>query len=173
MSSPVKGRISPEFARLLLAWADEKLASIGILSTENEKYAGWRDKVIEGLRNEYTDRAIELFLNPVRKRVPLDCDASAVLTGPCGDTVSIYLKIAGGRIRSAYFETDGCEPSVASCGMLTGMIEGMGLREAREVGVGDLLEALGGLPPEGEHCAVLAVKALRCALETLGADPGG
>ena len=43
-------------------------------------------------------------------------DASIVYayTGPCGDTVKLYLKINGNKIEDAKFEYDGCIASAAS-----------------------------------------------------------
>ena len=44
------------------------------------------------------------------------------------------------------------------------MAEGRTLAQARAIGQGDILEALGGLPAESEHCAQLAAEALQAAV---------
>jgi nitrogen fixation NifU-like protein len=91
-------------------------------------------------------------------------DVQAVLTGWCGDTMEIYLRLNGSTIQEATFATDGCGPSVACGNMLTTMVEGMALDEASRINPEDLFVALDGLPDESAHCAELAVNTLRRAI---------
>ncbi|MCK5675983.1 MAG: iron-sulfur cluster assembly scaffold protein [Verrucomicrobia bacterium] len=46
-----------------------------------------------------------------------DASAHGKITGPCGDTVEVWLRIDGGRIRKASFMSDGCGHSV-HCALL-------------------------------------------------------
>jgi hypothetical protein len=39
-----------------------------------------------------------------------------------------------------------------------------------EIAQADILQALGGIPAESEHCALLAVSTLRAACENAGAE---
>ena len=97
-------------------------------------------------------------------------DAYKTWQGPCGDIMEIYLRLdkagtAGAVIREISFWTDGCGPSVACGSMLTTMVQGKTLAQARSVEPRDLLIALGGLPEENTHCAFLAMHTLQEAID--------
>jgi nitrogen fixation NifU-like protein len=94
----------------------------------------------------------------------LEPDGHAVVHGPCGDTMEMFLRINGSRIELATFGTDGCGPTVACGSMLTRMVQGMTLDRASAVEAADLIIALDGLPAENVHCATLAVATLREAI---------
>jgi len=85
--------------------------------------------------------------------------------GECGDLMTFYLLIKDGRIRKITFTTDGCDATIASGEMLASMVSSLALDEAAQVTPNDLLTALDGLPPNHVHCAELAVKTLREAIE--------
>lgn len=123
-----------------------------------------QESILEEARKVYPERVIELFLSP-RNLGPLpDPDGYARFTGPCGDTMEIYLRLEGDRIREASFVTDGCGTTVACGSMVTEMVRGRTLREAFAISPERLLEELGGLPEADQHCATLAVETLRRAL---------
>jgi nitrogen fixation NifU-like protein len=132
---------------------------------------GW-ERLVADLQREidekeralYSAKVLEQVRNPQhlgRMEAP---DAQAVLTGWCGDTMEIYLRLNGSTIQEATFMTDGCGPSVASGNMLTTMVQGMALDEADRINPQDLLAALDGLPEDSTHCATLAVNTLRQAI---------
>ena len=117
-------------------------------------------------------RALDRFVHP-RNLGPLpNADGQARVTGPCGDTMEIWLRVERGRIARATFVTDGCGPSLASGSMVTELAEGMSLEEASHLQQNDVLDALGGLPEESTHCAVLAVITLRAAIEGFSSGLG-
>lgn len=90
--------------------------------------------------------------------------ANARLTGPCGDTMEMWLGIGDQRVRRATFITDGCTSSIACASMAAWLAEGKSLDEAREVSPAEVLKATGD--GAEEHCALLAVNTLRSALDT-------
>lgn len=49
----------------------------------------------------------------------------------CGDRVTIYLKLDGDKIADAHFEAKGCAISVASASMMTTMVKGKTVAEAK------------------------------------------
>ena len=49
----------------------------------------------------------------------------------CGDRISVYVKLDGVRIEDAMFEARGCAISVASASMMTDMIKGMTVDDAK------------------------------------------
>lgn len=131
------------------------------------------DRVVAELQREieekeralYSTKVLEQARNPEnlgRMEAP---DAHAIITGWCGDTMEIYLRLNGNTIQEATFLTDGCGPSVACGSMLTTMVQGMALNSANRIDPADLILALDGLPEESAHCAELAVNTLRQAID--------
>jgi ATP-binding protein involved in chromosome partitioning len=89
----------------------------------------------------------------------------ARITGPCGDTMEFWVLIRDRVVVKVSFTTDGCETSHACGSMATSLVEGRALGVALNLGQGDILTALGGLPRATEHCALLAVRTLHSACE--------
>jgi Mrp family chromosome partitioning ATPase/predicted Fe-Mo cluster-binding NifX family protein len=104
-------------------------------------------------------------LNP-RNCGPMDnSDGHAWITGPCGDTMAFWVAARDGKVEKASFITDGCGPSVASGSAAVCLAEGRRVEEAARLSQRDILDALGGLPVESEHCALLAADTLKAACE--------
>lgn len=86
------------------------------------------------------------------------------ITGECGETMEVFLKVSGERIEEATFLTDGCGSSVL-CGYLAARLsEGRTMDEAIEIGGDTILMHLPTLPPSETHCATLAAEALHAAI---------
>ena len=118
----------------------------------------------------YTPTAIEHAYHPRNWGRMDKADAHKIWQGPCGDIMEIYLRLDKGGtdeavIKEISFLTDGCGPSVACGSMLTTIVQGETLAQARNVEPRDLLIALGGLPEESTHCAFLAVHTLQEAID--------
>jgi len=88
----------------------------------------------------------------------------ARITGPCGDTMEIWLQVAEQRIVQIGFTTTGCGPSRAAGSMATELAAGRAIGEAAQIDQPEILAALGGLPKESEHCALLASNTLKAAI---------
>ncbi len=97
----------------------------------------------------------------------------ARITGPCGDTMEIWVLVSERRIAEAGFTTTGCEPSRASGSVATELAIGRSLKETARIEQADILAALGGLPPESEHCALLASNTLKAAVQDFARRPAG
>jgi len=94
-----------------------------------------------------------------------DADGHARVTGPCGDTMEFWIKVEDGVIRQTTFTTDGCEHSIA-CGAATAaMSEDKTLQQAHDLTQADVLQTLGGLSKDFEHCALLATNTLKAAID--------
>ena len=120
--------------------------------------------VEEEMRRTYSEVAIDHAMNPRNMGRLKDADGWARYTGPCGDTMEIWIGISGDEIEEARFFTDGCGTSMASGSMVTELAAGKSIDEALEIGQEDVLDALGGLPEESEHCALLAATTLKLAI---------
>ena len=88
----------------------------------------------------------------------------ARITGPCGDTMKVYLKLDEGRIRDAKIQVLGCPGAVASAMVAMDLAKGRTVEEAREIKDRDIVRILEELPEQKVHCVRLAVKALEKAL---------
>lgn len=85
----------------------------------------------------------------------------------CGDRLTLTLRLRNGMIDEARFLVEGCPPSIAAGSVLTELIIGRSLAEAAQLTPREIGGALESLPRHKEHCAVLAIDALRAALAGL------
>jgi len=131
------------------------------MSTEFE---GLQELILADARNIYSETVIDHAMNPRNVGVMQDAEGFARVTGPCGDTMEIWLKVDNDAIAGATFMTDGCGTSIASGSMVTEMVKGKSISEAQKTTQRDVLDALGGLPDESEHCALLAANTLKAAI---------
>ena len=129
-----------------------------------------QEQVLRDARKKYSEITIDHFMNPRNFGEMSDADGHAALTGPCGDTIEIWLKVQDGIITDASFTTDGCGTSIASGSMVTSLSKGKKAEVARNISPEEILEALEGLPKDKEHCALLASNALRSAIDGLPID---
>jgi nitrogen fixation NifU-like protein len=86
------------------------------------------------------------------------------VTGGCGDTLAVWLKVTDNVITEASFEVEGCAATIACGSMVTELARGKSLTEALALDEPALIDALGGLPEGNRHCATLAVETLRQAV---------
>lgn len=113
----------------------------------------------------YSDRAIEYYENHLNFGSIENPDAQYIYTGPCGDTMEIFLKITSDVITDAKFQAIGCAGSFTSGSALTIMINGKTLNYCKELDENDILNHLGALPQQKVHCARLAILTLKKAIE--------
>jgi nitrogen fixation NifU-like protein len=140
------------------------------------------DKFVEQLQGEITEEekatfsgiVIDRFMNPRNLGGILEPDGYARITGICGDTLEIYLKIRDENIAECLFLTDGCGPTIACGSIVTELASGKNIQEAKGISQDIVLEACGGLPESHTHCAMLAAYTLGEAIreyETLKRNP--
>jgi nitrogen fixation protein NifU and related proteins len=110
-------------------------------------------------------RFLEMALQADRRETLVSPDGYGKHTRECGDTVEIFLIMRNGKIESVSFETNGCLYSAACANAVAHLAEGKNLEEAKSVTPETVVEFLETLPEDEDHCALLAVTALRHALE--------
>ena len=120
--------------------------------------------VMADMREHYSEKVIEHFLNPRNVGEIQNADGFGKVIGSCGDTMEIYLKIKDDRLINASFLTDGCGASIACGSMVTEMAKGKSILEAQKITQQDVLNALGSLPEESIHCALLVANTLKEAI---------
>jgi nitrogen fixation NifU-like protein len=131
----------------------------------DESFKELEQSVMEDMRRIYSEKTMDHFLNPRNLGRIQAADGFGRVTGPCGDTMEIYLMIKNGGLTNATFWTDGCGPSIASGSMVTELVKGKSIGEAQKITQDDILNALGGLPEESLHCALLAANTLKEAIK--------
>ena len=113
---------------------------------------------------QVSPQVVERAQNP-RNYGPLEnWNGHARITGPCGDTMEFWIQVTDKRVLHAGFTTTGCGPSRAAGSMATELAVNRPLGEAGFIEQADILAALGGLPKESEHCALLASNTLKAAI---------
>ena len=118
----------------------------------------------EEMRKTYSEITIDHAMNPRNVGDMADADGFAKVTGPCGDSMEIRLKVNNDTIVGATFMTDGCGTTIASGSIVTEMAKEKNIIEARKISSQDVLNALGGLPEESQHCALLAANTMKAAI---------
>ena len=113
------------------------------------------------MRKVYSETAIDHAMDPRNLGDMEDADGFAKVTGSCGDTMEIYLKIKDNRLINASFLTDGCGTTIACGSMVTEMINDKTLLQAQKITNDDIVNSLGGLPEDAMHCALLAANTLK------------
>ncbi|HDD68844.1 MAG TPA: iron-sulfur cluster assembly scaffold protein [Candidatus Korarchaeota archaeon] len=114
----------------------------------------------------YTEKVIDHFMHPRNVGEMKDADVtSTVGSVACGDMIKIFLKVdESDRIEKISFLSYGCASNIATTSVMTELVKGKTLDEAKKLTFKEIVEALGGLPAIKYHCAVLSVSGLRTAI---------
>ncbi len=114
----------------------------------------------------YSDKVMDHFANPRNVGVIPDADGVGQVGNPvCGDMMTFYIKVDGGRLADVKFQTFGCGAAIAVSSMVSEMAKGKTLAEAKAI-TNDLVAAeLGGLPKNKMHCSNLGADALHEAIK--------
>jgi nitrogen fixation NifU-like protein len=113
----------------------------------------------------YGPTALDHWKNPRNLGLLDDPDGYARVSGACGDTMEMSVRLDGDTVAACGFQTDGCGTTMICGSAATWLalnrtfVEALGAVSARGI-----LELLGGLPEEDVHCAELAAETLRRAL---------
>lgn len=104
----------------------------------------------------FTKTVLEHFGNPHNAGDLPGATATIETTNPvCGDVLRIAVRLENGRVVAARFKTQGCVAAIAASSMLTDLLDGKTLAEARGITAQQISESLGGLPPASFHAAQL------------------
>lgn len=117
-----------------------------------------------------TTSSVETSPNPRQPLCPVnmyrmnDPDASALVTGPCGDSMEMYLIIQDGRVTEASFYPQGCEATLVCGAAAAGLAKGKTIMEVLDISPALVIKILAGLSETHLHCSILAVNTLHSAV---------
>ncbi|MFC1956817.1 iron-sulfur cluster assembly scaffold protein [Chloroflexota bacterium] len=123
-----------------------------------------QEMATEDARKTYSDIVIDHATNPRNLGGMDNADGFARITGPCGDTMEIWLRVKDNTIVEIKFMTDGCGTTLATGSMVTELTRAKTTVQALQISQQNFLDALGGLPDESKHCALLAANTLNAAI---------
>jgi len=116
----------------------------------------------------YSEAVLDHFQNP-RNAGKLDTATATVsVENPvCGDILELSARLESGLILEARFRTRGCVTAMACSSLLTELLRGKTLAEARGITAEQISRDLGGLPPATLHGAQLARDAVQALVAKL------
>lgn len=116
----------------------------------------------------FSQTILEHFQRPHNTGDLLDATTIATVTNPvCGDTLRLSVHVAGDRIEAARFRTQGCVAAIAASSVLTDLLTGKTLEEARRITPQQISDELQGLPPATFHAAQLCCDAIAAILRSV------
>ena len=114
----------------------------------------------------YSKTAINYYIDkPHMGQIP-DADITSEMTGTCGDTMGIYIKMKNGVVGDAKYQVMGCAGAISAAMAVVDLIKGKDLDYARSIDDGTVYKVLQEIPVKKHHCIQLAVKTLHKALDT-------
>ena len=129
---------------------------------ENSQTEGVRKMLAEA---GYSQRAIQYYIEkPYMGSIP-DAELKSEMTGTCGDTMGVYVKMNNGTIADAKYEVLGCAGAISAAMAAVDLIKGRSLEYARGLNDGDIFTVLEEIPVKKHHCIQLAVKTLHKAID--------
>ena len=123
-----------------------------------------KEQIYEETKEAYGEIAYQRWLNPLFMGPMKNPDSYARSRGVCGDTMEIFLKFEGGRVKEASFQADGCGSSSVCASFAAELSMGKAPDELLAISGEVIMKKLGGLPKEDEHLAFLAAETLQQAL---------
>lgn len=117
----------------------------------------------------YSEKFKDHLAHPRNVGQLADANAVADETNPiCGDRLRLSLLVVDDRIETVRYLAYGCPPTLVCGSVLTELVSGKTIEEARALTRSDLLDAIGGLPSRKHHAASLAIETLNSALSQRG-----
>jgi len=115
----------------------------------------------------YSEAVLDHYNNP-RNVGKMDMGDRNVGTGmvgapSCGDVMKLQIRVKDDIIEDAKFKCYGCGSAIASSSIITEMLKGMTVDEAKEIKNVEVVDQL-NLPPVKIHCSVLAEDSIKAAI---------
>lgn len=119
-----------------------------------------QDEAFADALQAYGAKGFERWRNPRFHGRMHEADGYGRVTGSCGDTIEIFLKVEDDRVKAASFTTTGCASS-GLCGSFAAELAiGRGVEQLFDMKGEEVLAYIGTFPESERHCAFLAVETL-------------
>jgi nitrogen fixation protein NifU and related proteins len=119
----------------------------------------------------YSQTAIDYYITRPHMGLIPDADIAAEMTGTCGDTMGITIKMNNGVVGDAKYQVMGCAGAISAAMAVVDLIKGRDLAYARSIDDGTVFKVLEEIPVKKHHCIQLAVKTLHKALDARRREP--
>jgi len=115
----------------------------------------------------YSETVLEHFHNP-RNCGPLPGATHEGTAGVPGEGpyMTLWFRVEDGRVTQAAYQTWGCPAAVACGSLVAELAPRVSIAALRSLTAADVMRLLRGLPEGKEHCAELAVEAIKRVLST-------
>ncbi|MFZ5392382.1 MAG: iron-sulfur cluster assembly scaffold protein [Patescibacteria group bacterium] len=124
----------------------------------------------DGVGWVYSEEVKDHFLNPrniVKTDVPdWKYNGEGEVGSPaCGDVMKVWILVEKNKIKKIGWKTFGCASAIASTSIMSEMVLGKEILEAKQITAKKIIDQLGGLPRQKIHCSVLGDQALKKAID--------
>lgn len=110
----------------------------------------------------YSNKIMEEFLNPKNSGVIKGASGVGKVVSDVGsEIVKIYIKVEGGKVAEAQFQTYGGVVAIALSSLTTEIIVGKTVKELEKFSANDLLKVSGDIPDEYFYVAQLVASAVK------------
>lgn len=92
-----------------------------------------------------------------------NADGYGRVTGGCGDTMEMFLRVKNNRVAEASYTTTGCGSSGLCGSFAAELAQGRVVETLFDLQGEDVLAKIGTFPEEDRHCAFLAISTLQDA----------
>jgi nitrogen fixation NifU-like protein len=156
----------------IIPWKGRRLCRSGqllrkgilIMNSLDEFVNNLQAEIFEDAKQALGERGFQRWRNPKFNGRMENPDAYAIVTGECGDTMEIFLKFKNNRVSTASYFTNGCASSTVSGSFAAELTLGKNPDELVDITAEKVLNAIGRLPEEDQHCASLSARTVQEAL---------
>lgn len=114
---------------------------------------------------QYSEQVLDHFRHPRNLGELEDANGVAEVGDPgCGDVLRVAIRVADEHIVDIRFQCQGCPSAIACASLTTELARGKHVDEAWEIRDETIVEAIGGLPADKQHCSNLGASALHEAI---------
>ncbi|MHC1720329.1 MAG: iron-sulfur cluster assembly scaffold protein [Clostridiaceae bacterium] len=114
---------------------------------------------------KYGEIIVDHLNNPRNYEALEGANGYVSFTGPCEDVMKIWIRVINNVIEEITFRSNGCEITRATGSVLTELVKGKKISEALKITPLHIESALGGLPEDHYHSAILVIDALHKVIE--------
>ena len=133
--------------------------------SERELIEQFRAAITDDGEMQFSTQVIARLLNPRNVGTVADPQGVGKKLGVCEDTMEVSLRVQEDKVIDAKFLTEGCGFTQVAGSLATELAIGKTVNECFMISPQTILEQLGGLPEDHEHCAQLASDTLGEALQ--------